>query len=125
MTWIAQFDTEMLKDGYTLTESMVYGYLWWVSRKTQIHEEISPSIWLMQKTLNIGRATIIRATDKLEKKWLIYIYKGGYKERNSYFVVDMDKYPACVNYDEDKMVRGPKWNTPSPKWNTGGPKWNS
>ena len=44
MTRVAQFDTKMLKDGYTPTEAMVYGYLWWITHKTKIHEEVSPSI---------------------------------------------------------------------------------
>ena len=44
MSWVAQFDTQMLKDGYTPTEAMVYGYLWWITHKTKIHEEVSPSI---------------------------------------------------------------------------------
>ena len=44
MAWIAQFDTQMLRDGYTLTEAMIYGYLWWTTWKTEIQEEITPSI---------------------------------------------------------------------------------
>lgn len=111
-----QFDTEMLKDGYTVSAAMVYGYLWRTTWKTQIREEISPSIWLMKKSLNIGRASIVRWINELEQGWLISVYRW-YRERNTYFVNDLDKYPACVNYDEDKMIRGPKWNTGGPKWN--------
>lgn len=44
MAWIAQFDTQMLKDGYTPTEAMIYGYLWRVTWKTEIQDAITPSI---------------------------------------------------------------------------------
>lgn len=103
MTRIAQFDTQMLKDGYTITAAMIYGYLWWITWKTQIKREVSPSLWLMQKTLNIGRATIVRWINELEKSGLIEVSRR-YKEKNTYLIIDMDNYPACCNYDEDKMV---------------------
>lgn len=106
----------MLKDGYTPTEAMVYGYLWWVTWKTAIQQEISPSFWLMQKALNIGRASISRWINKLEERWLISVARG-YKERNTYFVMDMNMYPPITNFDENKMWGGPKWNTGGPKWN--------
>ena len=103
MAWIAQFDTQMLRDGYTLTEAMIYGYLWWTTWKTEIQEEITPSIWLIKKTLNLSKRTIIRWIDKLEKEWLIEVYRF-YKEKNTYFVIDMYNYPACYNFNPDMMV---------------------
>jgi hypothetical protein len=43
MAWIAQFDTQMLRDGYTPAEAIIYGYLRWTSWKTREYE-FSPSI---------------------------------------------------------------------------------
>lgn len=100
MTRVAQFDTKMLKDGYTPTEAMVYGYLWWITHKTKIHEEISPSIWLMKKTLNISRSSVLRAISKLEEAWLIEVARV-YREKNTYYVIDLEKYPPCSNFNPD------------------------
>lgn len=96
-----QFDTEMLKDGYTPAEAMIYGYLWWVSRKTR-ENEFNPSIWLMKKSLNLSRRTIIRWIQKLEETWLIDVARV-YKEKNTYYITDMNKYPAITSFDEAKI----------------------
>lgn len=104
MAWIAQFDTQMLRDGYTPTEAMVYGYLWWHIWKSKAATCVYPSIWLMKKTLNISRISIIRAVDKLEKKWLIEVTRR-YKQNNGYYVTDFDKYIPCSNYNPEMMYR--------------------
>ena len=94
MARVAQFDTQMLRDGYTPTEAMVYGYLWWISwrnRKQWLWDIITPSIWLMKKTLCISGRSIIRAINKLEKTWLILVTRG-YKTNNEYTVMDTYKY---------------------------------
>lgn len=117
MAWIVQFDTQMLKDGYTPTEAMVYGYLWHISRKAR-DLEFTTSIWLMVKNLCISRRAIIYAIEKLEETNLIEVYRS-YKTKNTYIISDMDNYPAMSNYKEHKaMLESEKhqWN----KWN----KWN-
>ena len=101
MARVIQFDTEMLKDGYTPTEAMIYGYLRWISWKTR-EMEFSPSIWLMKKTLHLSRSSIIRGIQRLEVTWLIDVARI-YREKNTYYIVDMNKYPAITWFDEQKI----------------------
>ena len=99
MAWIAQFDTQMLRDGYTPTEAMVYGYLWRISKRNIDNNEwviVSPSISLMKKTLNISERAVIYAIEKLEKTGLISVERH-YKSKSSYIVDNMDKYQAISN----------------------------
>ena len=102
MAWIAQFDTQMLRDWYTVTEAMVYGYLWWHIWKSKAVVWVSPSIWLMKKTLNISWRSVIRAIDKLERTNLIEVTRS-YKEKNEYYVPDLYKYAPCSNFNPDMI----------------------
>lgn len=101
MARISQFDTQMLRDWYTVSEAMVYWYLWRISRKTR-ECSFSPSIWLMVKSLNLCKRTIIRWIEKLERDWLIDVFRE-YKTKNTYLIRDMDKYPAINDFDRNKM----------------------
>lgn len=46
--------------------------------------------------------TIIRWIHKLEATWLIDVARV-YKEKNTYYITDMNKYPAINWFDEKKI----------------------
>ena len=89
MSWKAKFDTKMYRDGFTLIECVVFGYLWCTANKN--NRKVSPSIWLMKKTLWFGRMSIIRAIEKLEKTNLIEVDRW-YKRNNTYTIIDQYRY---------------------------------
>lgn len=118
MSWVIQFDTTMLKDGYSPAAAMVYGYLWWNTWEAKVIWDIKPSLWLMVKTLNIGRASVSRWIHELEKWWLVEVFREKNK-KNIYFVCDLDKYPAVTWYSFQRMV---KWCNEKDR---GSPFWTS
>jgi hypothetical protein len=99
MSRIAQFNTDMLQDWYTQSAAIVYGYLRWITYKTWWNWSVRPSIWLMVKTLHISRSSIIRWIQELEDNMLIWVDRW-YKIKNTYYVEDMRKYPACCDFDD-------------------------
>lgn len=99
MARVVQFDTEMLANGYTPSEAMIYWYLRLVNYKVGWNWDVRPSIWLMVKTLHLSRRTIINWIQVLEQSWLINVERW-YKIKNYYYIVDMHQFPACSSRDD-------------------------
>ena len=89
MSWKAKIDTQMIRDGFTWIDGAVYGYLWCTANKN--NRKVSPSIWLMKKTLCISKRAIIYSIEKLEKAGLIEVDRW-YKRNNTYTIIDQYRY---------------------------------
>lgn len=91
---LTTINMEMVRDWYTISDAMVYSRIRWLEYNTNQADIKYPSIKQISEDLCLSRITVINSLKKLENWWIIEVYRGWYKERNSYYIDDMDKYPC-------------------------------
>lgn len=88
---------DMIDDGYTVSEAMVYSRLWWLSHHVDWADILYPSQEQIAKDLRLSKKWIRKALNVLEKDGLIEISRRWYKRRNNYYVIDMNQYPCSLS----------------------------
>lgn len=97
MAWkITPINMDMIDDGYTISEAMVYSRLWWLSHHVDWADILYPSQERIAKDLRMNRRHVIRCLESLEKYGLIEVSRRWYKRRNNYYVTDLNKYPCSL-----------------------------
>lgn len=97
MAWkITPINMDMIDDGYTISEAMVYSRLWRLSHHVDWADILYPSQERIAKDLRMDSRHVRRCLDVLEKYGLIEISRRWYKRRNNYYVVDLNKYPCSL-----------------------------
>lgn len=97
MAWkVTPINMDMIDDGYTISEAMVYSRLWWLSHHVDWADVLYPSQERIAKDLRMDSRHVRRCLDVLEKYGLIEISRRWYKRRNNYYVVDLNKYPCSL-----------------------------